>query len=283
MIEAGIAAIVRNEGPYLLEWIAFHRVVGFSHFVIADHGSDDGGRILLAQLEEAGLATVIDIPRKPGDAPQLAAYSRLLQEAPATLELLAFIDADEFILPSQGDSMQPLLQKLFAPPDVSALALNWASFGSAGRLFGSAAPVLERFTRRAPREFAINRHYKSIVRRGRVAGFGNPHHPDLYWGRRVDALGADLQPGPEEGGGLSAGVQWEGARINHYAVRSVEEFLCKAAKGSASQPDRIKHQAYFELHDRNDEDCGRALSLLPAVRLEMQRLAALLKPPVAAG
>ena len=38
-----IGAIVKNEGPYLLEWIAFHRVVGVDRFFIADNASTDEG------------------------------------------------------------------------------------------------------------------------------------------------------------------------------------------------------------------------------------------------
>jgi hypothetical protein len=36
-----IAAPVRGEAPYLLEWIAYHRVLGIRAFLLADNGGDD--------------------------------------------------------------------------------------------------------------------------------------------------------------------------------------------------------------------------------------------------
>jgi hypothetical protein len=277
-LRMGIAAIVRDERDYLLEWIAFHRVVGFSHFLFADNGSVDGSRDLLAALQEAGLATVLDFPAEEGTKPQLPAYSRLLQACPEDIDVLAFVDADEFILPTDGStSLSPFVQQVFEPEDVSAVALNWASFGSSGRMFAEDGLVIERFTTRAKQDFSVNHHYKSLVRRGRVEAFDNPHHARLWWGRCVDANGRDLVAHAKQGAGLSTEVVWSGARINHYAVKSAEEFILgKSLKGSASQPGRVKHKQYFALHDRNEEPCSIASTFTPRVHAEMALLQGLM-------
>ncbi len=45
-------------------------------------------------------------------------------------------------------------------------------------------------------------------------------------------------------------------RVNHYVVKSLEEFLLgKHLRGSAATARRVKHKAYFKAHDRNDETC----------------------------
>jgi hypothetical protein len=36
-------AIFKDEAPYLLEWIAFHKMIGVALFVLYDNGSTDGG------------------------------------------------------------------------------------------------------------------------------------------------------------------------------------------------------------------------------------------------
>ncbi|EPW1758023.1 glycosyltransferase family 2 protein, partial [Escherichia coli] len=45
-----IATIIKDECSSLLEWIAYHRVLGVDGFIIADNGSRDGSRELLLSL-----------------------------------------------------------------------------------------------------------------------------------------------------------------------------------------------------------------------------------------
>lgn len=37
----------RNEGPYLLEWIAWHRMIGFDDIIVLTHDCTDGSDVLL--------------------------------------------------------------------------------------------------------------------------------------------------------------------------------------------------------------------------------------------
>jgi hypothetical protein len=272
-----VATIIKNERDALLEWLAWHRALGVSGFLIADNGSTDGARELLNALQGAGVVRLFDFPGEADVRPQLPAYQMLLRQCPPGVDVLAFIDADEFLLPMEGEeSLLPFVQTRFADESVSAVALNWANFGSNGELFAGEGLVIERFTRRAKQDFNVNLNIKSLVRPDRVEDFANPHFANLRWGRYVNAAGRDLVAHPRHGLGVSAEVCWEGARVNHYAVKSLEEFLLgKARKGSAATPNRIKHQAYFKAHDRNDEACLLAANLAPRVREEMAHLQAL--------
>ena len=36
-----MAAITKNEGPFIAEWVAYHYLLGVEHFVIYDNRSDD--------------------------------------------------------------------------------------------------------------------------------------------------------------------------------------------------------------------------------------------------
>ncbi len=268
-----IAAIVKNELDALLEWIAYHRILGVSGFIIADNGSNDGTRELLGSLAKLGVVTVIDYPTVGSQKPQLPAYEKILRTCPRDANLLAFIDADEFLLPLEQEQLKPTLQSWFADDSVSALALNWSNFGSSGELFAEDGLVTERFTKRAPHRFNVHHNFKSIVRPERVNHFYNPHYADLRYGRYIDALGRDLVLHPKHGNGVSAEVLWSGVRVNHYAVKSLEEFLLgKHLRGSAATANRVKHKAYFKAHDRNDETCLLAASLAPRVRAEMAAL-----------
>ncbi|MDV7398640.1 glycosyltransferase family 2 protein, partial [Arthrospira platensis SPKY1] len=94
-----IAAIFRNERPYIVEWLAFHRVIGFDSFYIADNASNDGSTELLQALDRLHLLKWVPFPSPPGQAPQLPAYAQLLTRHVTDEDWIAVIDADEFIMP----------------------------------------------------------------------------------------------------------------------------------------------------------------------------------------
>lgn len=55
---------VKNEGPFLLEWVAFNRVIGVTDFLIYSNDCDDGTAELLDALATAGLVVHLPNPAK---------------------------------------------------------------------------------------------------------------------------------------------------------------------------------------------------------------------------
>jgi hypothetical protein len=265
-----IAAIFRNEHPYVLEWIAHHQALGIERFYIADNVSDDGTSELLQALDALGVVRRIPFASTPGQAPQLPAYAELLGTHARDEDWVAVIDADEFIVPTGGArSIGEVLAPLAAQADVGAVVLNWAIYGSAWLLNHSAGGVCERFTRRAHQSFGANHHYKTLLRRAAFASVhSNPHHFVLQPGWRcVHIDGSGLVPHARHGLGLSERVVWEEMRLNHYIVKSREEFETrKQRNGSAATVGRVKGEDYFAAHDRND-----TRDSLPAEQLEATR------------
>src|SRR5690554_4598880 len=201
----GVAAVVNDELEALPEWVAFHLAVGVSHFLIADSGSTDGTLGYLRELEALGLVTLIQVPARVEEETPVAAYAELLARCPAGLDLLAFLDADDFLLPLEAEvgdalALRRWLGQRFADPDVSALALHRACFGSAGERFRGDGLVVERFTRRANRTFFANRRYRSVVRPARVRQFLNAYHAELTAGCYHDSQGKPLEVDPERPG-----------------------------------------------------------------------------------
>ncbi|MFG1358490.1 glycosyltransferase family 2 protein [Xanthobacter pseudotagetidis] len=49
-MKIAICAIVRDEAPYVLEWVAHHRALGFDHIFVFDNESRDGTSELLDSL-----------------------------------------------------------------------------------------------------------------------------------------------------------------------------------------------------------------------------------------
>ncbi|WP_415821444.1 glycosyltransferase family 2 protein [Bordetella tumbae] len=279
-----MGAIFKNEDAYVLEWLAFHKIVGFSQFLIADNGSTDLTRQILSILQRHEPITLVDYPDQPDVRPQLGAYNLLTKMCPADIDAIAFVDADEFITPMEGtESVVPKLTELFSDPGVGGLALNWACFGSGGQRFWEEGLVIERFLRRSLVKFPVNQHYKAVIRPTNLDHWATPHHAVLKSGRYVDVLGNDLVCRDGRLDSLSKNVVWSNIRINHYVVKSFEEFvLRKSPKGSATKAGRIKHRKYFELHDKNNEQCDDMLAFVPAVNAEVERLEALIAPEMEA-
>lgn len=271
-----IAAIFRNEHPYVLEWLAHHRALGITEFHIADNVSDDGTSELLQALDALGVLHRVPFPGTPGQAPQLPAYAELLSAHAREADWVAVIDADEFIVPTGGArTVAEALAPLMAQADIGAVVLNWAVYGSSWLHNHSAGLVGERFVRRAHQHFGANHHYKTVLRRAAFDGVhSNPHHFPLPPGWRcVHADGRDLVPHARHGLGLSAEVVWDGLRLNHYIVKSHEEFRTrKARNGSAATPGRVKGADYFEAHDRNDRGEPLPGWLLQATRAGVEAL-----------
>lgn len=253
--KVGIAAIVKNEAPYLLEWIAYHREIGVTKFFIADNNSDDGTSEILDDLQSLKILKKIDFPHVPGSPPQIPAYAELIAQFGGEVDWLAFIDADEFlVLDKDISTISEMMMKFDVLPDVGSVAVNWAVYGSSGLVHQSPGLVIERFQCRGEQEWQPNRHYKSIVKPSSVVGMGdNPHYfllkPD-YSTLHVDGASVEDQGRVK---GISQRVVWDGLRLNHYVIKSKDEFVHKKkARGRATTTTQVRDDNFFIAHDRND-------------------------------
>ncbi len=62
VVKIAIGAIVKNEAPYLREWVAYHKAVGVDAFIIGDNDSTDGTRAFPTALLAAADAVARDLP-----------------------------------------------------------------------------------------------------------------------------------------------------------------------------------------------------------------------------
>jgi FkbM family methyltransferase len=275
-----IAAIFKNEAPYILEWVAFHRVLGVDRFFIADNASNDGTTELLAALASAGIVTHIPFPGVPDKPPQLLAYAEILRRHKHDADWIAFIDADEFLMPTDGArSVRPVFEDIGEREDIGAVIVNWAVYGSSGRTAMTDEPVIERFSHRAEQFWAVNNHYKTIIRGTATSGPDtNPHAFHLNKGlKAVYADGRAAVDHPKRGKGLSEAVVWDRLRLNHYVVKSRDEFLSKKrARGRATVSNQLRPESFFEVHDKNEVADPMPGWLVAATKKEIAKLERLL-------
>ncbi|MBK1672474.1 hypothetical protein CKO35_04015 [Ectothiorhodospira shaposhnikovii] len=268
-----VAAIFKNELPYVLEWVAYYRCLGVDRIIIGDNVSDDGTSELLEALDLAGIIDRLHAPRIGDTAPQAPCYRKIIEKYRDEMDLILFVDADEFLVATNTDNPIDQLRRLYSStPDLGAVAINWRVFGSSGQHFQAPGLVLERFYRCSEPGHEKNCHIKTAVN-PRKAGRMNIHECELSKGRyytpsgRVARFsnGASFSP-------FTHDVDDSSMVINHYVIKSWQENMTrKCNKGSAAgSAKRQKGEAYFRSHDLNSCQWHAPQALLKTVKQQME-------------
>lgn len=268
-----LCAIVRDEGPYLAEWIAFHRLVGVERFFLYDNGSTDESAAVLAPLCADGTVEVRPWPVPFHLHAARQAYADCLERVRGRVRWLGCIDLDEFLFAPEHWTLPEMLRAFEAYPGV---VVRWQVYGSAGREHAEPAPVIARFDRRSPTDWIRNRRVKSLVDPARTVRPLNCHHFEYCDGElAVDETRTrvGLRPRPRFKKQLrplyrflgpalrytdpyaatditSTRVSVAHLRINHYPIKSREEFQHKARLKKEKK--RYQGLDYFAYHDRNE-------------------------------
>jgi hypothetical protein len=235
-----ICAIAKNEGPYFKEWIEWHRKLGVEKFYIYDNESVDNTKEVLKPYIDSGLVEYIYFP---GKRQQLLAYDDCLEKHRTDSHWIAFIDLDEFIVPIKDSSIPDFLRKF---ESYAAVEINWLIYGSGGAKEKTEGNVMDRFKYHSRPDHILNRHVKSIVNPRRVFSFIGAHEVARMSGYTVDSHGDIVKKNFRD-----REPQQDIIRINHYAVKSYEEFLSKRAKGRVRTLKKINID-YFYRYDLND-------------------------------
>ena len=91
-----IAVLIYNEAQYLLEWIAWHRLLGCDHFYFYDHRSTDGPIRILAPLIERGIVTYIRIPEDAGGVEAADGHESVGKGKPTSYSMAAGLFRKDF-------------------------------------------------------------------------------------------------------------------------------------------------------------------------------------------
>tara|TARA_R110002049_G_scaffold10127_3_gene50466 strand:+ start:176428 stop:178296 length:1869 start_codon:yes stop_codon:yes gene_type:complete len=231
-----IIATVKNDAPRLLEWIAYHRAIGFDHFLIFSSDCSDGTQEMLQHLQKRGFVTHLDYDEQTGESPSTSPLDKVMTN-PKVFEAdwIVHIDTDEFVNIRTGNgTFDCLVNEL--PENVTNIAMTRRNFGSAGLLKYQDAPVLSQFDTCAP-SYLPKPHtawgFKTATRNIGAYQSLTTHRPtnlskeyvkEVIW---VNGSGEDITTARAKSGWRSdvKTVGYDLVQLNRYPLRSLSDFL----------------------------------------------------------
>ncbi|WP_296764776.1 glycosyltransferase family 2 protein [Sediminimonas sp.] len=278
-----IVTTMKNEGPFIIEWLAYHRAIGVDDFLIYTNDCDDGTDTLLELLQDKGLVQHRDNPFRQLDLkPQHAALAAAEDEPMiARAGWMICMDVDEFINIHAGEGH---LRDLFAAaPEANMISLTWRLFGNSDIAEYRDGFITEQFTRCAP-QMARKPHqawgFKTLFRNLGIFKKLGVHRPKGLRPQLKDQIAwvnGSGQPMPETEyrnawRSTTDTVGYDLVTLNHYALRSAESFLVKRDRGRVNHVDRDQGLAYWFRMNNNAEEDRSIQRMLPALRAEYDRL-----------
>lgn len=258
-------SVMRNEAPYILEWVAHHFTLGIDDLLIFTNFCTDNTDKILDRLEVLMPHRVKHQPNPKVMFPNRGMWHIMALRYAGhfgryrAADWLYVTDADEFLNLKTGVATLDELFEATGPAD--AVSFTSVAFNSNGQKYASSDPVTHRFTQTstdfegaaAAEEPALTA-VKTLFRNS-VVGPRRPHRPvtnefsatGLKW---INGSGAQLPASWTDGSGKAIdgfGTR-DFAQVNHYAIKSAAEFLLKVDRGDAVNADRLGASEKYWTH-----------------------------------
>ncbi len=286
-------SMMKDEGPYVIEWVAHQIAIGFTDIVVYTNDCSDGTDRMLMRLEELGLVhhRVNTIPE--GLRPQPSALNHAQAEPVVRAsDWLMVFDADEFLSIRYGDGTLDDLIGAAKARGANGIVVTWRVFGSGGVTDWSRAPVTEQYLMAAPASWNKGWGVKTLFTFDAEYWNLGIHRPKLK-NRHIDTGFPDSVKWLNGSGrpmedyftfrgwrSIARTVGYDWVQLNHYAVKSVDAYAIRKLRGNVNFKKDKYNSDYWALMDRNevrDETQLRYRERRGAV------IAALLSDPVLAG
>jgi hypothetical protein len=277
---------MKNEAPFILEWVAYNLSIGVTDFLVYTNDCTDNTNEILDRLAELGIVVRKDNPWNPGSnqKPQhVALKDAVQQQVYSDADWVMTIDVDEFLNIHVGDGTFADFFRAANYPNVASF--TWKFFGNKGIDTYEDAPIVEQFLHGAP-EFIpkprLGWGFKSMFHKSSpYSGLGvhRPLHPDedrLNEARWVNGSGM-VMPSSVLTKGWRTTTQSFGYRLatlNHYVLRSADSYLVKRERGRINHTDQDQGLYYWTRRNYTSELDQRMLDRLPALKKKLSELLA---------
>lgn len=224
-MKIALVCIAKNEDRYIEEWIDYHLKLGFEHvFIYENNWKANISRNRLTKISFNG------------DKQQIPAYNHFIRRYRNEFEWAAFLDVDEFLVLKKHANIGEFIEEF---KDETAVGINWVLFGDNGHKLEEEYSVIKRFTKR---QSSANIHIKSIVNLSKI----NMMYVHTHGGEWVDTRKRRHERTP-----FNKDPIIDVAQINHYFVKTREEFILKRERGMADNL-MIRSMNEFDSHNINE-------------------------------
>jgi FkbM family methyltransferase len=258
-----VTTCMKDEGPFILEWLAWHRAVGVTDFVVFTNDCSDGTDRLLDHLAAKG--EVVHLPNpalasgSPAFQPIALAYTHFLP-AFREADFVISMDVDEFLNIRAGAGRLTDLFAATGPFD--AMSISELNHGANRRSEFEPGSVRHQFPAHeseTPGKRKARRGVKTITRLSPKVDKIRNHRPDMVrdglpprWldgsGRHLDWFHDD----PTQNG-MDVRGSYDLVSLDHYALRSLGSFFMKTLRGDVVVANKQVSLRYWKVRNRNEQ------------------------------
>lgn len=263
-------SMFRDETRFLREWVEYHRIVGVDRFYLLC--CDDAEELPAVRRALAPYEDILDwaVFDDRSENWQMRAWIRLLDLYGDRCKWACMTDVDAFLLPMRGDTVPPLLEP-YDKEGIAGVGVYVSTFGDSG-LRRSPALQVRDLVCRAPLDAPCNWTANFIIRpdrnepAGPVVGYRMP----LPGFRMVDTAGVDVTHSKKRPGPMDL------LRLNHYSIRSAEDWGRKVARGWPGEerawkdPKHTLAEHKLAMLNRNEEYDDGMLRFVPRLEAALQ-------------
>lgn len=257
-----VTACMKNEGAFVVEWVAHYLALGFDRIFILTNNCDDGTDLIVERLQEHAPVTHIRNEVPEGGFAQEHGMAGLKKSGLLdNVDWLLHCDADELLYLHRPDP--DIGEFIGEMPECDAVAFDWRTVGTdldawPGGLVVDNCP-LGADSMSKPQTFS-----KTIFKPG-LFRFFSDHMPKAPVRDNVvvrNSLGQQLPNAamnhPKKSRyirGTTDHLSWDAAEMRHYALRSRQAFAIKAIRGFGINPKPGKYSVgsrFWRASDRKD-------------------------------
>jgi hypothetical protein len=260
-VDIALIAILKDCGPRVQEWLAFHYIQGVRAFFLALHDCTDDTEEQINKLPFRHLIQIHHITTVT-DTPIVGTFNKLFEYYKHCARWMMVIDDDEFCFPVERDVS--LLSVIERYADYGGVCPTWQWYGSNNHVVRPTCLVMEAYTKRANVSFVMTQGCKSIIRTDAYQYVQSSHLC------KTDPPCCDVQYNiinPLSHWKTGYPPVLEALRINHYKVKSMEDWCARVRRGDCAErckmPTDVKRFVY---EDRNEIIDEAILRYVPQVK-----------------